>query len=200
MKPVSNRVGPVKRFLGRTLLAWGRWRTEPPPPATDRCVLVCSPHTSNWDFFWFVAIMWSYGMEPHWIGKASLFRPPLGTLARKLGGVPVDRSGGRNQVTGAAQALKDARHMFLAIAPDGSRSKKAHWRTGFYHIASQAGVPLVLGYLDYPQRRGGFGGVLVPSGDLAADMERLRAFYAPIGGKFPDQTSDVRLAEVAGHG
>ena len=133
-------------------------------------------------------------MEPHWIGKASLFRPPFGTLARKLGGVPVDRSGGRNQVSGAAQALKEARHMFLAIAPDGSRSKKPHWRTGFYHIASQAGVPLVLGYLDYPRREGGFGGVLMPSGDLAGDMDKLREFYAPMGGKFPELTSEVRLA------
>jgi 1-acyl-sn-glycerol-3-phosphate acyltransferase len=134
-------------------------------------------------------------VKPSWLGKRELFRWPFGWALRLLGGVPVDRSARRGLVGEAVARFAEADHLFLVIPPSGTRARATHWKSGFYHVARGAGVPIVCAYLDYRERLGGIGLVLTPSGDLRADMDRLRAFYADKQGKYPAQTTPVRLRE-----
>jgi 1-acyl-sn-glycerol-3-phosphate acyltransferase len=192
--PPPGSAGSVKQWIGRTIMRLGGW-TSPNPPAVAKAVLVCCPHTSNWDFVWFVAITWSWGHNTHWMGKKSLFKGPLGSFMRAMGGIPVDRSARINQVSSAAKTVREAQHMLLAVAPDGTRGKSTHWKTGFYHIAQLAGVPLLLGFLDYPKKSGGFGAVMQPSGNLDADLAEMQRFYAGIVGAHPERMSPIRWKE-----
>lgn len=188
-------VGPVRRWIGRTWLRAFGWRVEGELPSVPRAVFVAAPHTSNWDLPFALAVAWSLDMDISWAGKTDLFRPPFGWLMRALGGVPIDRSRRANQVEAIAEAIRKADRMYLLIAPSGTRSRRDHWKSGFYRIAQAAEVPIMLGFLDYAKRRGGLAFTMEPSGDLAADMERIRAFYADVRGKHPERESTPKLRE-----
>ena len=191
----SLRPMVVLSAVGRAFL-WSRgWRIEGAiPPHVDRAVVIAAPHTSNWDTVYMLAVAWALGVRVSWLGKQEAFRVPFGGFMRWLGGIPVDRSRRGNLVEQAAARLRDER-LFLAIPPSGTRSRAAHWRSGFYHIARLAGVPLVCAFLDYERRVGGIGPIFVPSGDVGADMERLRVFYRNVRGKYPENETPVRLSE-----
>src|SRR6185503_15172081 len=130
--------------------------------------------------------------------KRESFRWPFGPLLRRLGGIPIDRGGGRGVVASTADVFRGGQPLALAIAPDGTRRALDYWRSGFYHIARAADVPLVLSFLDWGARRAGIGPTLALSGDVGADMDRIRAFYAGMVGRHPEQTSRVRLREEDG--
>ena len=120
----------------------------------------------------------------YWMGKASLFNFPFGPLMRWLGGIAVDRSKSNNLVSASAQAIQAANGpLQLIVPPEGTRSKTRYWKTGFYHIAVAAQVPIVMAYMDYERKISGLGPMFVPTGDLEADMVRIKAFYAPFKGK-----------------
>jgi 1-acyl-sn-glycerol-3-phosphate acyltransferase len=120
----------------------------------------------------------------NWMGKASIFRFPFGPLMRWLGGVAVDRSKANNLVAASAQAIREASGALqLIVPPEGTRSKTRYWKTGFYHIAVMAQVPIVMAYMDYERKISGLGPMFVPTGDLEADMLQIKAFYAPFKGK-----------------
>jgi 1-acyl-sn-glycerol-3-phosphate acyltransferase len=190
------RVGPVRKLIGRTWLKAFGWQVEGELPDASKAVFVAAPHTSNWDLPFTLAIAWTLGTNVSWIGKDKLFRPPFGTVMRALGGVPVVRGQKANQVESIANAIKDQPDgVYVVIAPSGTRSKKDHWKSGFYRIAERADVPMLLGFLDYERKRGGLGPALQPTGDMHADMEKIRAFYADKFGKFKERMSDVRLRE-----
>jgi len=122
------------------------------------------------------------------MGKASIFRAPFGGLMRWLGGIPVDRSQSTNLVESSAQAIRDAEQALqLIVPPEGTRSKTRHWKTGFYHIALNAQVPIVMAFMDYANKRSGLGPLFEPSGDIDADMAAIKAFYKPFKGKNADQ-------------
>jgi 1-acyl-sn-glycerol-3-phosphate acyltransferase len=158
-------------------------------------VVIAAPHTSNWDLLFMLAVSYVLGVKPSWLGKRELFRWPLGWVLRRLGGIPVDR-GARQGVVGAAVArFAESRRLFLVVPPSGTRARASHWKSGFYHVARGAGVPIVCAYLDYRERVGGVGLVLTPSGDVRADMDCIRAFYASKRGKYPEQATPVRLRE-----
>lgn len=177
------------------------WDIDGHHPAAAKYVLVVAPHTSNWDFMVGFITSRAIGMDfPHWIGKASLFKRPLGALLRRLGGIPVDRSEARQFVDQAAAEFDMRSHFILTITPEGTRGKTEYWRTGFYYIALRAGVPVVLGYLDYGRKRAGFGPAFMPSGDIEADFAWIRAFYAGIRGKYPDEQGEVRVRPRAAGG
>jgi 1-acyl-sn-glycerol-3-phosphate acyltransferase len=182
-------------LLGRLYLRTFGWRVAGELPACRRAVVVAAPHTSNWDLPFMLAVAFALGVTPSWLGKRELFRWPFGRILRRLGGVPVDR-GTRQGLVGAAVArLEEAERLFLVIPPSGTRARAPYWKSGFYHVARGAGVPIVCAYLDYHDRVGGIGLVLTPSGDVRADMDRIRAFYASKRGKHPAQTTPVRLRE-----
>ena len=183
-----------KRFLGRAWLTANGWHSTGELPTLPRLVLIAAPHTSNWDLVFMLAIAWDMGFEVRWIGKHTLFQGPLGPLMRWTGGLPIDRSKRANQVDQAAAAIRGAEKILLAIAPEGTRSRAPHWKSGFYHIALAAHVPILCGFLDYENKVGGFGPLVEPTGDLETDFAKLRAFYGPIKGKYPENFGPIALA------
>jgi 1-acyl-sn-glycerol-3-phosphate acyltransferase len=171
------------------------WRVEGRFPDAAKTVVIAAPHTSNWDMPLMLAIAWVLDIRPAWLGKQELFRRPFGGVMRWLGGVPVDRTVRQNLVQQAVERFDAVERLHLVIPPSGTRSRATHWRSGFYHIARGAGVPIVCAFLDYRRRVGGIGPVLRAFGDIADDMARMRGFYAGITGKFPERTTPVRLLE-----
>lgn len=190
--------GPVARGLGRLWLRLFGWRVEGRLPHHTRAVVIAAPHTSNWDLPFMLAVSWVLGVRPAWLGKHLLFRPPFGGLMRWLGGIPVDRRAPGGMVAEAAARLREADRLMLVVPPSGTRSRAVHWKSGFYHIARTAGVPILCTFLDYRRRVGGIGPTVVPTDDVAADMTIIRAFYEPIRGYRPAQTTPIRLAEENG--
>lgn len=189
------RVGPVRRLIGRTWLKAFGWTIANEMPVAKKAVFVAAPHTSNWDLPFTLATAWSLGMDISWAGKTSLFKPPFGRLMKALGGVPIDRSKRGNQVDSIADVIKSADRLYLVIAPSGTRSKRDHWKSGFYRIAQAADVPMMMGFLDYSKKRSGLAFTMHPSGDVAKDMQTIRSFYENVRGKFPDRESTPRLRE-----
>jgi 1-acyl-sn-glycerol-3-phosphate acyltransferase len=165
------------------------WKVEGALPASaQRCVLIAAPHTSNWDLPYTLMVGFALHLNLYWMGKASLFRWPFGALMRWLGGVAVDRERSSNLVAASAQALREADGpLQLVVPPEGTRGKVRHWKTGFYFIAQQADVPIVLAFMDYGRKVGGLGPVFVPTGDVEADMAEIKRFYAGVRGRNADQ-------------
>jgi 1-acyl-sn-glycerol-3-phosphate acyltransferase len=164
------------------------WRIEGElPPGAAKAVLIAAPHTSNWDLPYTLMVAFSLRLNIYWMGKASIFRFPLGPVMRWLGGIAVDRSKTNNLVQASAAALVQADGpVQLVVPPEGTRGKTRHWKTGFYFIALEARVPIVLAYMDYHDKRSGLGPTFTPTGDVEADMAEIKRFYAPIRGKRAD--------------
>ena len=135
------------------------------------------------------------GLDAHYIGKHTLFRKPYGWFFRSLGGIPVDRREAASLAQQLAERFDGSDAFILGLAPEGTRSKTNHWKSGFYHIAREAGVPIVMGWLDYPSRSVGMGGAFVPDDSLEQTFERVRAFYAPYRGRYPEKESQIRPRE-----
>ncbi len=184
----------LKRKVAQSFLQAGGWRTSGDVPNVPRMVVIAAPHTTNWDLAYMLAVAWDIGFEVKWIGKHTLFQWPLGGLMRWTGGLPIDRRKKANQVDQAAAAIRGADKILLAIAPEGTRSYAKNWKSGFYHIALAADVPILCGFLDYENKVGGLGPLIQPTGDLHADFEKLRAFYGPIKGKYPQNFGPIELA------
>ncbi len=162
------------------------------PAAHPKCVLIAAPHTSNWDLPYTLMVAFSLRLNIHWMGKASLFRWPFGPLMRWLGGIAVNRGQSGNLVAASARALRQADGpMQLVVPPEGTRAKTRHWKTGFYWIAHEAGVPIVLAYMDYPRKQSGLGPVFQPTGDVDTDLAQIKAWYAQWRGKNASQFDNL---------
>lgn len=185
----------MRKIAARAFLEATGWQPEGERPTARRYVLIAAPHTSNWDLAYLLALAEIFAVRVSWLGKSPLFRPPLGWLMRRLGGVPVRRDRRANLVAQVAETFARTSDLALVVPAEGTRGYTSHWKSGFYHIARSARVPIVLGYLDYSRRRGGFGPAFEPTGDLRRDMDRVRAFYADKVGKYPDCFGPVRLAD-----
>jgi 1-acyl-sn-glycerol-3-phosphate acyltransferase len=154
------------------------------PADAQRSVFIAAPHTSNWDLPYTLMVAFVLRLNIYWMGKASIFSFPFGPLMRWMGGISVDRAKSNNLVAASAEAIKQAQGALqLIVPPEGTRSKTRYWKTGFYHIAVAAQVPIVMAYMDYERKISGLGPMFVPTGDLEADMLRIKAFYAPFKGK-----------------
>ena len=178
-------VNTLLRALSIAYLRLAGWTVQGSLPAAARkSVFIAAPHTSNWDLPYTLMVAFSLRLNIYWMGKASLFRFPFGPLMRWLGGIAVDRSKANNLVAASAQALQSASGALqLIVPPEGTRSKVRYWKSGFYHIAVGAQVPIVMAYMDYQRKISGLGPMFVPTGDLEADMLHIKAFYAPFKGK-----------------
>lgn len=185
----------MKKLLGRIMLAISGWRIEGGVPEVKKLVMIAAPHTSNWDFVHMTAIAFFLDIDISWMGKRSLFRFPFGTFFRVLGGIPVDRSKNNNLVEQLVAEMDKRERFFLVVPAEGTRRRSEYWKSGFYHIAYGAGVPIALGYLDFSKKCGSIGPLLYPTGDIAADMDRIRAHYADIKGKHPERFTTPRLRE-----
>ena len=183
------------KLAARWFLRLSGWEAEGEKPRERRFVLIAAPHTSNWDLAYLLAIALIFDLKISWMGKDALFPAPFGWLMRRTGGIPIVRHRRENMVSQMARVFEASESLALVVPAEGTRGYVAHWKSGFYHISRTANVPIVMGYLDYARRRGGFGPALYPSGDIRVDMGKIRAFYADKVGKYPDQFGDVRLKE-----
>ncbi len=185
-------INTLMRWLSLAMLRLLGWKTEGIRPADPKYVLIAAPHTSNWDFPYTLMLCFALRLRVYWVGKASLFRWPLGPLARWLGGIAVDRSATKNMVQTTIEAFARQPRLVVIVAPEGTRGRVSHWKTGFYHIAHGAGVPVALAYLDFKRKTGGIGQMFHTSGDIERDMEQIQLFYRGVTGKNQEQFDAAR--------
>lgn len=185
---------PVRRAVARALFRLSGWRKVGTLPRTG--VFVGAPHTSNWDFALTLMVLWADDVPPRMLVKRELFRGPLGWLMRRLGAIPTDRgAGGGGLVDRLVAEARESEAFVLVLAAEGTRRRTDHWKSGFYRLALATGLPLTLGFIDGPTRTAGCGPTLQVTGDVGADMDRIRAFYADKRGLRPDRAGPVRLRE-----
>jgi len=182
---VPRRESPFWRWVGRTVLGVSGWRIEGDLPNLTKFVIAVAPHTSNWDFVFGAATMFALDIRLAFIGKHTIFVWPFSTVLRWMGGIPIDRAAAQGVVAESVRAFKAAGERVLVIAPEGTRRRVEHFRTGFLHIARGAGVPVVLVALDYGHKCVRLGPTIEPGADVEADRDRIEAHYRPIRGKHP---------------
>jgi len=175
--PYRGAGGEVLRYLGWAFLWVTGWRIKGDWPVAPKAVLVAAPHTSNWDGIYMIAAAAYFRITLRWMGKASLTQGPFGWLMKALGCVPVDRSARHDLVSAMARAFAAHDTMLLAVPPEGTRSLTREWKSGFYHIANQAGVPIIPCVMDYGTRTILIAPVFFANGDYAADLPVIQAIY-----------------------
>jgi 1-acyl-sn-glycerol-3-phosphate acyltransferase len=171
----------------RRICAWllraGGWRLAGVLPDRPKLVLIAAPHSSWWDGVWGLIMRSALGIDVSFMAKRELFAGPLGWLLRRAGGVPIERSQSSGVVEQMTERFAGHDRLWLGIAPEGTRKRVTKWKNGFWHIARNAGVPILPVYFDYPSRTIGLGPLFEPTENIAADLAALRAFYAPWRGK-----------------
>jgi 1-acyl-sn-glycerol-3-phosphate acyltransferase len=188
----------MRRLIARLFWALSRWKLVTEPGPSRPTVLVGAPHTSNWDFVLMLAIAWRLGVDIRWLGKKSLFAGWRGPIMRALGGIPVDRADAGRVVTEVVERVRAGEVFGLVVTPDGTRGGNTRWKSGFYRIAREAGMPVTLGYVDRTTMTTGLGPTLDLTGDIPTDMDRIRAFYADKSGFRPERRVEPRLASEDG--
>lgn len=178
--PVFKQILKAISLVGLKLTGW---RVVGTPPSEAKYVLIAAPHTSNWDFPLLVAMACVLDFEIYWMGKESLFPKPFAPLVRWLGGISIDRDRAHNRVDLTIKAYNDRENLKIVIPPSGTRTASKKWRSGFYHIAVGANVPLGLGFLDFAKKEGGFLGTYYPTGDIEQDLPEIQEFYKNVKGK-----------------
>ncbi|TNF34576.1 MAG: glycerol acyltransferase [Gammaproteobacteria bacterium] len=182
--PVVNH---LFRAVARLFLRVSGWRVVGELPAdTPKYVLIGAPHTSNWDFPLMLVAVLHKQLDVRWMGKDALFRGPMGPVMRWLGGIAIDRSQANGLVGQMVDVYRQSESMIVTIPPEGTRKKVERWKTGFYWIAHEAGVPIVLGFADFGKKEVGFGPVFHTSGDIDRDMPLIQAFYKDKQGRHPE--------------
>jgi 1-acyl-sn-glycerol-3-phosphate acyltransferase len=174
---------------------FSRWKLVSEPAPDRPTVLLGAPHTSNWDFVFMLAICWQLDMHIRWLGKDSLFRGWKGPIMRGLGGIAVDRAAPAGLVDEVLERIRAGEIFGLVVTPDGTRKGHTHWKSGFYRIAREAGLPLTLGYVDRTTMTTGLGPTIELTGDVSRDMDVIRAFYADKSGVKPEHRVEPRLRE-----
>lgn len=188
--PVLN---VVARALFWVLLKCIGWREGGSRPTAPKFVLIAAPHTSNWDFLLLIAFAFRFHVKLYWMGKESIFKGWRSPVVKFLGGIPIDRSKKNGMVAQTIETFENADRLAITIPAEGTRGKSEAWKSGFYHIAHGAKVPVILGFLDYDKKVGGFGPELLLTGDIDADMAIIADFYADIGAKYPEKKTPPRL-------
>jgi len=189
--PLPTRLPPaMPQFPDRTwrnvFRAWVKasgWRLEGELPDVAKLVLIVAPHSSWWDGIFGLLFKVALGADISFMAKRELFRWPLGGLLRGLGGIPIERRVAHDVVEQMVARFGSRERLWLGIEPEGTRKPVVKWKSGFWHIARQAGVPILPGYFDYPRKVIGLGPLFHPTADKDADLAALRAFYRPFRGK-----------------
>ncbi len=199
--PIAPRSGNgfIERVANRLLRMIG-WRVVGTVPQVPKFVAIVAPHTSNWElpiglvcgFASGFLRMWPYGF----MMKNTVFRWPIGGLMSRIGGLPVDRSQPHEVVPQMVGVINQHDRFLLAITPEGTRKRTTHWKSGFYHIAHAAGVPIVPIYFDYAKRECGVGRAVYPTGDIAGDLDIFRRFFSPVTPKRPEKVGEIRFRET----
>jgi 1-acyl-sn-glycerol-3-phosphate acyltransferase len=172
----------LTRAVGRLTLGLLGWRIEGELPDLPKLVIIVAPHTSNWDFAIGLAAKFALGLHARWLGKDSIFRWPAGPILRRLGGIPVDRRSPRDVVAACVHEFERSEAMVLGLAPAGTRSAAAEWRSGFWHIAHGAAVPILPVGLDSDCRAVRLGVPLMAEGRYEEQLPRIREWFAGFRG------------------
>lgn len=188
----------IRRAVARLYWSLSRWTLQTEPAPQRPTLLIGAPHTSNWDFVLMLAIAWRLEIPIRWLGKDSLFRGWRGPIMRRLGGIPVDRSDAAGVVTEVVDRVHAGEVFGLVVTPDGTRGGNTYWKSGFYRIARETGMPVTLGFVDRTTMTTGLGPTIQLTGDVAADMDRIRAFYADKAGLRPHLRTEPRLRDESG--
>ncbi len=188
-------VAPFLRALAQFLLrVWG-WRTVGQVPHLQKYLVVGGPHTSYWDAVLGLAVAFSFRrFRVCWMAKHTVFRWPFRSLLSWLGGIPTNRTGPQKMVSQLIQEYRNSPRLAVAILPEGTRKRVEYWKSGFYHIARSAKLPVLCAFLDYPNKVGGFGPLIHLTGDPATDMARIAGFFRTKTGKHPERTGPIRLS------
>lgn len=180
--------------LAAFLLRLSGWRLNPSvPEEVGHCIIIAAPHTSNWDIYYARLGFYVMGVPLKFTIKREWMRFPLNLIIGPLGGLAIDRrprgaSGERPSYTQLmAELLEKHDKIAIMVTPEGTRSRREKWRTGFYYAALQAKAPICLGYLDYTKKEAGVGGLVYPTGDIQADLKKIMDFYKDIPGRHPEQ-------------
>lgn len=161
----------------------------------DQCVMIAAPHTSNWDALYARLALKALGVNVRLTIKDSYMKFPFGPFVRAMGGIGIDRSAKQegqerpSMVQLMSDLFKTHPKLVMLVTPEGTRAKQEQWKTGFYHVAVNAGVPIALAYMDYAKKKTGIGKIVYPSGNYQKDMTEIMAFYAEINAKFPQKFS-----------
>lgn len=182
-------ITPILRGIANTCLKILGWKVNAPGLPQPPYVFIGAPHTSNWDFLLLIAGVLNQRMDIRWMGKHTLFPPVLGAVMRWMGGIPVNRTRAHSMVPRMSALLKQNPDTILCIPPEGTRSKVTQWKTGFYHIAQQAGVPILMTAIDAENKQLRFLGEFKPSGDIESDLKQIQAYYRGMKGIRPENFS-----------
>jgi 1-acyl-sn-glycerol-3-phosphate acyltransferase len=185
----------LRRLLSRVYWACSRWTLSTEPAPTRPTILLGVPHTSNWDFLLMLGIAGRLGIPVRWLGKASLFTGWRGPVMHWLGGIPVDRSDASRVVEDVVAQIHAGKVFGLVVTPEGTRGSGTYWKSGFYRIARETGLAVTLGYVDRTTMTTGLGPTIELTGDVRADMDVIRAFYADKSGLRPEFRTEPRLRE-----
>lgn len=188
-------VNTIFHYISRFWFWTAGWKTEGNPPDAPKYVLIAAPHTSNWDLVYTLLIAFTYKIKVFWMGKASLFAGWRGPIMRWLGGIAVIREKSTNMVERQIAEFEKHDSLVMIVPPEGTRGKVSYWKTGFYHIAHGANVPICMAFVDYGRKMGGFGPVFNPTGDLEKDMAEVKLFYSGIKGKRADLFSKDSISK-----
>lgn len=182
-------ITPLLRLISAIILALTGWRAVGKPLDNQRFVLIGAPHTSNWDFPVMLMVVLKLQLKLNWMGKNTLFMFPFGGFMRWLGGIPIDRSQHHGVVDQVVEQYQQNPQLVVLVPPEGTRKHVKEWKTGFYHIANNAGVPILMGYLDARKKEAGLADFFFPTGDVEQDIRAIRAFYADKKGIRPENAS-----------
>ena len=184
LPPNAPRQGNrLSRAFGRMILRLGGWRIVGEFPDLRHMVIIIAPHSTAWDAVWGVAGMLALGVRISFMAKAEIFRGPLGWLLRSMGGVPVNRSRANGTVDQAVSQLSQDKPVWFLLAPEGTRRHVEQWKSGFWHIARNADVPILCAHFHYPEKTMGLGQLMHTSAVLDDDMRELREYYRQFVGK-----------------
>ncbi len=182
------KISGLKKFFGNLIFKLLGWKCN--VTVTDEMkhsVMIAAPHTTNWDFLFVIGAFWIMGVDVRFFIKDNYTKGPFGFIFKALGALGVDRSKAKNGLTDyAIDRLKENDELVVLVPAEGTRKRVDKWRTGFYRIATEAGVPISLGYLDYEKKEAGVADVFYPSGDFEKDMLHIQEVYRPIKGKNTD--------------
>ncbi|MGO1975491.1 MAG: 1-acyl-sn-glycerol-3-phosphate acyltransferase [Propionibacteriaceae bacterium] len=185
----------LRSLVSRVFWVLSRWKLTTQPAPDRPTLLIGAPHTSNWDFILMLAISWRLGLDVRWLGKTSLFRGWRGPIMRALGGIAVDRTNPGRVVSEVVERVRSGEVFGLVVTPDGTRGGHTHWKSGFRRIARETGMPVTLGFVDRTTMTAGLGPTFELTGEIAADMDRIRSFYADKAGLRPEKRVEPRLHE-----
>jgi len=171
-------ITPLLRVIAIVILKLTGWKAVGEEIGNPRFVLIAAPHTSNWDFPLMLLVVLKLRLELYWMGKNSLFPFGFGWLMRWLGGISIDRAKSHNVVNETVRQYREHESMVILIPPEGTRSKVTTWKSGFYHIANNANVPIMMGYIDAATKEAGLADLFHPTGNLKQDIREIRAFYS----------------------